>query len=113
MVVRNVLHKQIFKDQNSSKSPVIRVVFVVSGLVHEAMMCIINRRITLEQFSFFCIQSVFVCLQIRSLPGKMILPRILSSALILLLIIFSSQLFLVPYLCSPEQKVVFERYSLF
>lgn len=55
MVVRNALHKQIFKDQNSSKSPVIRVVFafVVSGLVHEAMMSIINRRIILGQFSFF------------------------------------------------------------
>jgi hypothetical protein len=47
-------------------SPEIRGVFafVAGGLVHEAMMSIVNRHITLEQFSFFCIQSVFVCLQI-------------------------------------------------
>ncbi|KAI7889853.1 uncharacterized protein EV154DRAFT_513103 [Mucor mucedo] len=115
LVVRNLFRKQLYtKEKKPARELAYHrcLAFLVSGLMHESIMTLANRTLTLEQFCFFTLHGFAVLLQ--SLVSTRIsskLPRSVSIVLTMLFFGCTSQLFLAPFLRYEEQCALFGQHS--
>jgi hypothetical protein len=75
--------------------------------MHEIIMALVNRHITLENFGFFMIQATGVCMQ-RYFSLNLSKP--FDQCLTLLYIALSGKLFLLPFIRSSKLSIVFGKY---
>lgn len=82
--------------------------FIISGVMHETIMTLANRNITLEQFSFFLIHGLAVNLQsmIPYYISKRV-PKVLSIILTMMFFGCTSKLFIGPFLRFEDQCSLF------
>lgn len=113
-MVRHLFRKQLYvgikpKDKEFSMALKRLRAFFISALMHEAIMTIVNRKITMEQFSFFMVQGFAVYLQSVIHVPKFITdktPKIVSIALTMFFLSLTSKLFLNPFLRYDGQAVL-------
>lgn len=80
--------------------------------MHECIMTLANRTLTLEQFCFFTLHGLAVYLQsFIPLSISSNLPRFVSVVLTMLFFGCTSQLFLAPFLRFEEQCALFGQQS--
>lgn len=116
-MVRNLFRKQIFvgkKKQEKEATIALKRLraFFISALMHELIMTIVNRNITLEQFSFFLLQGIAVYLQ--SLAPKSIcdnMSTFIRRILTMLFLSSTSKLFIAPFMRYEEQRILFGKHS--
>ncbi|CAO3704039.1 unnamed protein product [Rhizopus stolonifer] len=106
VIVRNLFFKQVYHHPETvtGKNQFGRWrAFLLSALVHEVIMSLVNRQITLENFGFFMVQGLGVAIE-RSLLTRSPLLRHMVTFLFLSL---AGKLFLLPFIRSPELSTVF------
>jgi hypothetical protein len=125
MVVRTLFRKQLYADKaeklmkNGEHKQAIMALkrlraFVISGFMHEAIMILVNRNITLEQLSFFLINGLAVYLQcVIPIPQSVVgrIPRVLSITLTMIFLASTCKLFLGPFLRFDDQCILFGKHS--
>lgn len=118
-MMRHLLRKQVYvgvkpNDTEANVSLKRLRAFFISALMHETIMTIVNRGITMEQFCFFMIQGVAVYLQ-RMVPVPKYVadktPRIASIVLTMVFLSLTSKLFLCPFLRFESQALLFTQKS--
>lgn len=102
LIVRNLFHKQVFKNKSGNLAWNGFKAFVISASMHEIIMTFVSRTITFEQFSFFMLQGIFIFLQITLLPKNCILPKFICIIITLITISLTAQLFLLSFVRYPE-----------
>lgn len=83
--------------------------FVISGLMHEAIMTLANRTITLEQLSFFVLHGIAVYAQ--TLVHMIKLPKPVSIFLTMVFFGCTSKLFIGPFLRFEGQCALFGQHA--
>jgi hypothetical protein len=111
-----MFHKQVFdnkNDQTSKQWKGLRI-FLISGLMHEAIAAMFTRQITFEQLAFFLVQGFAVYAQMNFVP-KQLQNRLPKPICILLTVLFmasTSKLFLGSYLRFERYSVVFGKHAI-
>lgn len=118
LVVRNMFHKQVFDNKNgridSSKQYKGLRVFLISGLMHEAVAAMFTREINFEQLAFFLLQGLAVYTQINLVSTQLQnrVPKPVSICLTMLFMASTAKLFLGSYLRFEHYSVVFGKHAI-
>jgi hypothetical protein len=112
-----LFHKQVFansRDQtNKSKKLKALRAFFISSLLHEAIVTLVDRQMTFEQFAFFMVQGIAVYIQVNLIPRSLKdkTPKPVSISLTLVFMAFTSKLYFAPYIRYEKYAVVFSKHS--